>query len=327
MKKIFILLLIFITANYAQSPCPGTTAVTYAGKTYNTVQIGSQCWLKENLDVGTMIHGSVDQTNNGILEKYCYNNDPSICEKYGGLYTWDEAMKYSAGAGKVQGICPGGWHIPTLDELKILTASVNNQSNPLKEIGQGQGENLGAGTNTSGFSALLAGSRGFNGQSYYYSHLNVYIWLWSTTEYDANYTNVLELDYIDNLIRFYVNGKAAAFSVRCIKGDGSTAVSDKPDQNLLPSEFSISQNFPNPFNPSTAISYQLLAFSCVTLKIYDLLGREVTTLVNEYQQPGKYEVKFDTRHFERSREISSGVYFYRMQAGGSILTKKMILMK
>ncbi|HSL89900.1 MAG TPA: hypothetical protein VK870_11395 [Ignavibacteriaceae bacterium] len=58
--------------------CPGTPTVTYAGKTYNTVQIGNQCWLKENLDVGNMIIGSLNQFDNGIIEKYCYNNDSNI---------------------------------------------------------------------------------------------------------------------------------------------------------------------------------------------------------------------------------------------------------
>jgi hypothetical protein len=73
-------------------PC-ATPTVTYAGKTYNTVQIGKQCWLKENLDVGTRINGSVNQTDNGTIEKYCYNDDPANCTTYGGLYTWNESMQ------------------------------------------------------------------------------------------------------------------------------------------------------------------------------------------------------------------------------------------
>ena len=67
-------------------PCPGIPTVTYSNKTYNTVQIGSQCWLKENLDVGTRINGSLQQTNNSVIEKYCYNDDPNNCTTYGGLY-------------------------------------------------------------------------------------------------------------------------------------------------------------------------------------------------------------------------------------------------
>lgn len=95
--------------------CPGTPTIEYESKIYNTVQIGDQCWLKENLDVGTMIQSTAGgqlQTNNGIIEKYCYNNEEIYCNTYGGLYEWNETMKYSAQDG-ARGICPIGWHIPT----------------------------------------------------------------------------------------------------------------------------------------------------------------------------------------------------------------------
>ena len=89
----------------------------------------------------------------------------------------------------------------------------------------------------------------------------------------------------------------------------------------LPNEFSLSQNYPNPFNPSTTISYELPISGFVNLKIYDLLGREVATLVNKEQQKGNYQVSFD------GSKLSSGVYYYRLQAGDFIQTKKMILIK
>ena len=88
-----------------------------------------------------------------------------------------------------------------------------------------------------------------------------------------------------------------------------------------PVRFGLSDNYPNPFNPTTAISYQLSALSDVTLKVYDVLGREVATLVNEIERPGHYEVQFDGSRF------ASGVYFYRLVAEGQIITKKMVLMK
>ncbi|MEI7485624.1 MAG: PEGA domain-containing protein, partial [Ignavibacteriota bacterium] len=86
--------------------------ITYANKIYNIVKTGSQCWLKENLDIGMMIDGKQDAVNNGKIEKYCYDNDPDNCAKYGGLYQWNEAMAYSTNPGS-KGICPDGWHIPT----------------------------------------------------------------------------------------------------------------------------------------------------------------------------------------------------------------------
>ena len=95
------------------SSCPAT--VQYEGKTYNTVLIGNQCWLKENLDVGTRINLNQSPTNNGIIEKYCYNDNPTNCDTYGGLYKWDEAMQYTTTEGAI-GICPSGWHIPSDDD-------------------------------------------------------------------------------------------------------------------------------------------------------------------------------------------------------------------
>lgn len=89
----------------------------------------------------------------------------------------------------------------------------------------------------------------------------------------------------------------------------------------IPSSFELMQNYPNPFNPSTMINYQLATNSHVTLKVYDLLGREVKTLVNERQTAGAHSVTFN------ASTLASGVYFYRMEAGNFAKTKKLVLMK
>ena len=96
--------------------------VSYLGKTYHSVLIGNQIWLKENLDVGNMINGTQLQNNNGVIEKYCYENDPNNCVKYGGLYKWDEAMQYTTISG-TKGICPSGFHIPTKEDFETLKAT------------------------------------------------------------------------------------------------------------------------------------------------------------------------------------------------------------
>jgi uncharacterized protein (TIGR02145 family) len=191
--------------------CPGTPTVLYEGKTYHTVQIGDQCWLRENLDVGTMIQGSQNQTNNGVMEKYCYDDDPNNCNTYGGLYQWDETMQYVTTEG-TQGICPPGWHLPTLAEFQALAAAVNNDGNALKAVGQGTAG--GAGTNTSGFSALLAGRRNLNG---YFNSLGYDADFWSSTEYGATTAYVLDLIYNDSSIYLYDFFKEYGFSVRCVK--------------------------------------------------------------------------------------------------------------
>ena len=99
-------------------------------------------------------------------------------------------------------------------------------------------------------------------------------------------------------------------------------------EKIQPDEFYLSQNFPNPFNPSTTISYRLASDGYVTLKVYDELGREIKTLVNRNQKKGSYSINFS------ANEISSGIYFYRiaihsdrLQTGSFISTKKMLLLK
>ena len=87
------------------------------------------------------------------------------------------------------------------------------------------------------------------------------------------------------------------------------------------SDFQLFQNYPNPFNPITKITYQVAEYGFVSLKVYDILGREVSTLVNKVQSPGSYDVNFD------GRKLNSGVFFYRIKSGDEILTKKMTLLK
>jgi hypothetical protein len=98
----------------------------------------------------------------------------------------------------------------------------------------------------------------------------------------------------------------------------------------IPDNFYLYQNYPNPFNPITMISYQLPVRSYVTLKVYDILGDEIATLVDEYKPAGSYEVEFSTSsHSALSgiKELSSGVYFYQLKAGDFIQTKKMLYLK
>ena len=99
----------------------------------------------------------------------------------------------------------------------------------------------------------------------------------------------------------------------------TTAVEEK--LNIIPDGFSLSQNYPNPFNPTTKIRFSIPNSSVVTLKIYDMLGKEVATLLNEEKAPGVYEVNVNTRY------LSSGIYFYSIQAGQFSQTKKLMLLK
>jgi len=102
------------------------------------------------------------------------------------------------------------------------------------------------------------------------------------------------------------------------------------ENDLVPTEYVLYQNYPNPFNPSTSIQYAISSKQFVTLKVYDLLGREVVTLVNEEKSAGAYNVQFTINNLPAGRQgvqLSSGIYFYRLQAGSFVETKKMILLR
>jgi len=140
------------------------------------------------------------------------------------------------------------------------------------------------------------------------------------------------------------NNQIGKHEVRVIATDGNLSVlsrisklyvisiQDVNGKEEIPRVYSLGQNYPNPFNPETTIEYTIPAkvkseTAKVTMKVYDVLGREVTTLVDEYKSAGTYKVTFNTRHASTELSMASGVYFYRLQAGSYSETKKLILMK
>jgi hypothetical protein len=96
---------------------------------------------------------------------------------------------------------------------------------------------------------------------------------------------------------------------------------EDPNSDLLPETFELQQNYPNPFNPGTVIEYEISNTTLVSIKVYDVIGREIAVLVNESKQPGIYQVSFD------GENLASGVYFYKMIAGDFSSVKKMNLLK
>jgi len=104
-------------------------------------------------------------------------------------------------------------------------------------------------------------------------------------------------------------------------GKGNTTSTSDETNLTLPNEFRLEQNYPNPFNPSTVIGYQLPASGFVSLKVFDVLGKEVDSLVNNYQNAGNYSVQFDASH------LPNGVYFYRLDTGPYQSAKKLLLLK
>ena len=95
---------------------------------------------------------------------------------------------------------------------------------------------------------------------------------------------------------------------------------------MLPTEYKLSQNYPNPFNPTTTMRYEVPSGSKITLKIYNILGQEVKTLVNDYQKQGRYEILWDGRN-DQGVKVATGVYLYRISSGKFQKVKKMMLVK
>lgn len=182
---------------------------------YTIVQIGTQTWMAENLNVGVRINGLVDQTNNSIIEKYCYDNNDSNCAVYGGIYQWDEAMQYSTTPG-IQGICPAGWHFPTDGEWTILMTNLgnDNEAAQMKETGTAHwlSPNTNA-TNSSGFTALPGGYRNTDGT---FGEIGS-VGSWGcSTEYDIYEAYYWDLDHSNYVFRnnWYKDG---GFCIRCIQ--------------------------------------------------------------------------------------------------------------
>lgn len=194
--------------------CPNV--IPHFGKFYNTVIIGNQCWFKENLDVGIMLQANQNSGNNGIIEKYCYDNNQNNCDIYGGLYRWYEAMQYNY-IEDGQGICPIGWHIPSWSDYDSLITYVNNDGNALKREDQGSGS--GQGTNTSGFAGLLGGNKLFDS----FLSLGTSGYHWSSTigsNVGYNFAYVMILYGSSSTITKYGNINvlnADSYTVRCLK--------------------------------------------------------------------------------------------------------------
>jgi len=184
-------------------------------KKYNTVQIGEQCWMAENLNVGVVLNSQNFQIDNDTLEKYCYDNNPTNCETYGGLYQWDEMMQYKTLQFN-DGICPEGWHLPTDDEWFILENFVDTSINDPVAIGW-RGIDAGTKLKTGGligFDALLGGAIADTGSMFGMNNLGYF---WSST---SNGTNSIYRVFSQDSSGVERNNYSptGGFSVRCVKG-------------------------------------------------------------------------------------------------------------
>jgi uncharacterized protein (TIGR02145 family) len=173
-------------------------------KAYQTVQIGSQCWLASNLNYGVILASSQDQRDNCVAEKYCYNDNPTNCTNYGGLYQWDELMLFDETPAD-QGFCPPGWHIPTENDWNTLFAVyINNgfAGSPLKYSGY------------SGFNAMLSGARHINRG---WDFQGFATFFWSSTPRSSTQAWAHGMNDNDPSVSVYPSLRVNAYSVRCLK--------------------------------------------------------------------------------------------------------------
>ena len=204
-------------------------SLVYDEQNYDTEQIGDQCWMAENLNIGTRINGNLNSSNNSLVEKYCFNDEPSNCTTYGALYQWDEMMQYVT-TEATQGICPTGWHLPSDDEYKALEIHLGMtqaQANTEGWRGTNQGSQLAddeplwtngaldinGGFGLSGFTAIPGGRRNLLGNFYNHSE-DAFFWTSSENSSDVWYR---EINYSVTKVSRYYDVKNTAFSVRCLK--------------------------------------------------------------------------------------------------------------
>ena len=146
-------------------------------------------------------------------------------------------------------------------------------------------------------------------------------WSSNTTVAGTAQTGMVKHNHVDGSAGCTLTGTSTSSTRPNVCLIINTAVGVNPSGATVPNVYSLSQNYPNPFNPSTKINFAIPKQGLVTLKIYDVLGREVRTLVNEVKSAGSYTVDFN------ASEFSSGVYFYRIQANDFIDVKRMLLVK
>lgn len=202
-----LLALLLFSDAAAQWTCGDTLTDPRDGRRYPTVQIGSDCWMAENLNVGNFatsintgaIHSDV--SNNAVIEKYCWQNVPANCDIYGGLYDWDEAMDYQLLPG-VTGICPPGWILPTVSDFLNIQAAFPVQTGLQMKMG-----------GASGFEAGLWGDRiSIGGWALFNNHG----FFWTSDQSSATRAWEMHVQTSHQNLDQFADRKEFGFYVRCV---------------------------------------------------------------------------------------------------------------
>jgi uncharacterized protein (TIGR02145 family) len=268
-KKCFISVLSVFACftAFSQWICGDSLIDNRDGKVYPTVQIGNQCWMAKNIDIGVMLTAGSFPSNNSIIEKFCYNNEPDSCLIHGGMYSWDEMMNYTTQEG-TQGICPPGWYIPSDDEMKEMERALGMDSLVAELANQWRGTDQGTQMKIGGISGLDFPLSGLVALSQSFMFINSNAYFYTSTESGTNaWRRCLSIS--SPLVgRYNTFPKSYAFSVRCIKGPDTTTVRI-PAMPFVPVLFYVYEN------QELVIGYVLNENAQVLLNVFDVSGRKV----------------------------------------------------
>jgi len=271
------------------------TVTDVDGNIYNTIEIGTQTWLKEDLKV---LHYP---DSSEITEVWSYNDDDSLANIYGRLYTWDAAMNYSTQEG-AQGVCPDGWHIPSdgeWTELGTYLGGDNVAGGKLKESGTSHWNSPNSGaTNESGFTALPAGEY----DDTHYQFLGEYNVIWSSTEASSVYAKYRYIPYNDEGLHSFTYYKNFRYSVRCIKNE-TVGINNNPGAGLL--------IYPNPAD--MVLNFDKTTNDNKTVTIYNQQGKAI-----------KNFTVCEHKHTEDINSLCSGLYLVKIENNGNIKYLKII---
>jgi uncharacterized protein (TIGR02145 family) len=173
-------------------------------QTYQTIQVGTQCWMKENLNFGTMIPSGNMQRDNCIPEKYCLEDDPGQCALGSALYQWNELMSYQD-TPEGQGMCPPGWHLPSEDEWNMLFALYYNNAFAGDSLKEG------------GVSQFEAGLHGVRFNNVVWEFHDWAVMFWSSSPHGPSKAWAHGMNSYNHSVSYYPSYRHHAFPVRCVK--------------------------------------------------------------------------------------------------------------
>jgi uncharacterized protein (TIGR02145 family) len=302
MKKIF---LFFIITAYITINCQAQTVTDIDENIYNTVTIGSQIWMKENLKVKHYNNGDeIPNVSNNIswfgltTGAYCdYENDGNVATVYGRLYNW-------FAGNDSRGICPVGWHLPSYAEWMTLINNLGGENiagEKLKESGtvHWMSPNTCA-NNDAGFLALPGGLRASNVN---FSFIGFYGYWWSSTGIDAGYAWRMHLgyDYCNSFMDDF--NKSSGFSIRCIKNE-PTGINELELNNDI-------QIYPIPAINTINIKYH--KYQVTNVKVYNLIGE---CILDKALDSEKTEITINS--------LSKGIYIIELKTKDLTIWRKLI---